>query len=353
MECYKISIISMSWTLVGKKNKKYEIKQPSTAEELYDANINKKNNPVPHLINTIIDDVKNMDEIQTIETLGAIAIYALETMSSAMKKINKEVSDISDNQQALIKISSYTENIKDVCHRTTESTNCLEVQIDNMNAHKKIRMDNIKQFLEKCGMVTKNDQSHITISPDIQTDQRKTYASAIGSTRSAFVVDRTPVRASSLKTESVDMGIATISIVNSNTFNECVPFTIQHIRKKNVFAMRVGSNVYTLGPGNFVNLKQAQERTKHAKRCRNPSPCTYSNCTYYHDPAVIKHNYNTERNFALSYVMQLISLVKNDTDIVNNAFLQKHGTYKDNFVRDLIQIGGMLIMRGVKVMSLK
>lgn len=352
----------MSWTVVGKKNKKDETNDDSeqseykqdkqlTAEDLYKTSIIKSRTPISSLlINATIDETKHQEGVELINTLGAIAFYAVETMASTMEKLNAETKSIKDNQHAVLKLTNYTEYIKDICCRVTGATNRFEMQIDEMNLHKKQRMSNIKKFLENCGIEAVENTGE-TISPDIQTEHRKTYASAIGATTSDLIVDRPHVKLHTAKQELINVGITNISAIGVDTVKECAHFTINYIRSAKVFAMRAGSHIYTLGPGTFVNLKHAQERTKHAKRCRNPSPCSYRNCSYYHDPVLMATNYSTERNFALSYVMRLINSFKDDNDIIDFVKQQTDASRFET-VRDLAQIGGMLIMRAVKIMAL-
>jgi hypothetical protein len=362
----------MSWTVVNHKKSKNGNKPsnissgnddskrentPTTPEELYESSVSKmKSNKSADIINNMISmmDDKKQGDYEKITNLGEIASFAIETMTSILEGVLNNVPK--DNQQAVLSLTSCIDNIKEVCQRTSMATNMFEVQVDNINIMRAQKMDNIKLFLKKCGIETKTDskEESASISPDITIEKRKTYASAIGATHSIYVVDIPPVKSVKLEEKSVNIGLTNVSITNVNEINDCTrQFSINYVKSYDVFMMRAGKNVYTLGPGNFVNLKLEQGRTSHAKRCENPYPCSYRECRYYHDPVTSHSNFNSSRNFALSYVAKLIDMVKTDKDIVENINSGCNKINKSDLSRDLAQIGGMLLMRAIKIMDLR
>lgn len=360
----------MSWTTVsGKKQKnkadmkpvqpnmttsqdiRNEEKHPLTIEEIYKKNMEKSNlnkHISTKVIDMLIKETENHSPQEMINIFGEITANVIEYMSSAMATAASRANQIKNNQKAVLALTSFSEAITETCQRVTTATNAFEAKIDELNTVRKDRMNDIKLFLEKCGMETSNYQSNSTISPDIQTDNRKTYASAIGATRSDLVVDRPPVHTT--KQELVDVGIASFNVWTVNKITDCPNFTIAYVRPLNVFMMRIGTTVCTLGPGSFINLKPTQGRTVQAKRCRN-NACVYKECNYYHDP-VTTSNYSQTRNFALSHVTNVIGMVKNDDDILQNSHIRRTEKDKAEFVRDLAQIGGMLLLRAAKIMAL-
>lgn len=373
------------WTVVGQKKKGGESHDHSagkyrtphqvlkikhiedlTPEDVYYANLKATPDEKPdvsaYLMNTIVDQTKGMTPQESLDTLGNVATFVVETMVSILKNATNKISYIHDDQKTVIALNGYLENIADARSNIGTAIDMYDENVSIMNSLKKTSIENIQKFLTMCGINEKKSyrakkREKIDTPNNVHVDNlpveniRLSYASAIGAASSDLVVEKQPVHIvnniTHLRTLMVDTGIVDVNMPVVSKIKDTIGFTLSYIDIYKVFVIRMGNSVFTTGPGNFVNLKNSNGKTKHAKRCLNPQPCLYKNCKYYHDPCVVYEDFNAERNFALSYVLQMLDMVKNNTDLLENKSVRD-----PNFVRDLVQLGGILLIKAAQIKAL-
>jgi hypothetical protein len=368
------------WTVVGQKKrggtsqtstgKKYltphqvsKVKpvEDMTPEDVYYSNLNvtteEKKDVSEYLMNIIIDQMKGMTPQESLDALGNVATFVVETMASILKNTTNKISDIKDDQKTVIALNGYLENTADMRSNIGTAIDVYDENVSIMNSLKKTSIENIQKFLTTCGIGeipphhTINEGNIYTPDSIPVENIRRSYASAIGETASDLVVEKPPVNIvnniTQPRTLMVDTGVVDINMPVISKVQDTVGFTLSYLDYCKVFVIRIGNSVFTTGPGDFVNLKNSNGKTKYAKRCLNPQPCQYRNCKYYHDPCIVYEDFNTERNFALSYALQLLSSVKNNTDIIENKSIRD-----PNFVRDLVQLGGIILIKAAQIKAL-
>lgn len=368
------------WTVVGQKKKggskahkndkdsiiqQQTLKNKSiddvTPEDIYYANMIPQNenkvDTTAYLTNTIVDKTKEMDLKESLEVFGKVSSFVIDTMSDILKKAISEITNnIKDDQKTVIALNGYLENISETKPVLEKVMGEYNNQIAAMNSLKKTSIENIQKFLNTCGIneipeyhskkKTEDEKDNITME-----NIHMSYASAIGSVNSDLIIEKQPVeiinKISQPRSLMVDTGVVDINIPVISTVQESIGFTLCYLDYCKVFVIRMGNTVFTTGPGNFVDLKNSNGKTKHAKRCLNPQPCQYKNCKYYHDPCIVYDDFNEERNFALSYVLQLLGSVKHNTDLLENKNIRN-----PNFLRDLVQLGGIILLKAAQIKSL-
>jgi hypothetical protein len=304
------------------------------------------------IINSIIDEVATADDVDRIKVWGVLATYALESMTDIVTTAIDLSSNQHDNQKSVLVLNKCIENSKESYYNVTTAKDDLENRIMHMRTLKEQNIEKIKQFLQLCGMGEKLcDDDKSAALQDIHVGEQKTYASAIGSCPpSELVVEKQPpniIHQTTSKILMVDTGFVDILAPTVTTDAEAMHFTITYMEPKNIFVMRMGSSVYTLGPGDFINLKLTQGKTRHAKRCLNPHPCRFKNCKYYHDPMVVKKDYNPHRNFAISYIEQMMAEIKDTATILESNVVRN-----EDFIRDLVQLAGIIMIKAAQIKAL-
>lgn len=374
------------WTVVGQKKKtgatpaaakkhintrqalKTKPIEEITPEDIYYANLDSFSPEKPdisaYLMNTIVDQTKGMTPQESLEVLGNVTTFVVENMVSILKNAIKKISDIKDDQKTVIALNGYLENTSDTRPSIGAAMDMYDQNVSSMNSMKKTSIENIQKFLTTCGIdeiptyrAKKGGKAKADTVDNVYVDSlpventRRSYASAIGATASDLVVEKQPVKIinniTQPRTLMVDTGIVDINMPVISKIQNSIGFTLSYLDYCKVFVIRMGNNVFTTGPGNFVNLKNSSGKTKHAKRCLNPQPCLYKNCKYYHDPCIVYEDFNVERNFALSYVLQMLGSVKNNTDLLENKSVRN-----PNFVRDLVQLGGIILIKAAQIKAL-
>lgn len=337
-----------------------------TPDDIYDAGVatdeaRSSENKEREFIDRTLDLIKGAPIAERLETLGTIAAHAIGAMSEALGAPISKAKDSSENQQTVIVLNTAIDNVSDPYYRVTLAIGALEEIIVQMNRMKEAAIADIKKFLVSCGIRDVKEADASPLAPpapnaplaDIALNARRTYASAIGAATSGLIVDAKPraPEPSGVPSAYADTGIVEIPAPVIRVAADCQNLTMSYLSTRGVFVMRIGGpagSVFTLGPGNFVNLQPVQGKTRHAKHCRNPQPCGYDRCRYYHDPSITGQNSNTHRNLALSYVIQMLGCVKDDEDLMNNGDRFK----RDEFLRDLVQLGGMILLKAAKIQAL-
>lgn len=344
------------WTVVG--NGKKPKSKPSSdnmpgIEELKEEQVkqSEQKNPWAEIKTFITDKILDLPDAEQNKIFGDIVAYALNILSDKMNVVLEKASKIDNNQQAVVLMASCLGKIKKFHPIIKNATNDFEQQVRNLHSGKETRMIAIKQFLIACGIETAEKVVNTSQHPPPKSDPRMSYASAIGSTVSALVVDCVPAQISPPKPcfKKINCGIVDIEFKCVNDPMHLNTFEIGYVNKTDTFAMRVGKEVYTMGPGQFIDRYSVNGRTERAKRCEN-NPCTYkASCGFYHDPVVVSDHFHKSRNFALSYVTKMIKDVKDDNTILDTseAFMDNI----DDYIRDIYQVAGILIMTATKLKS--
>lgn len=358
------------WTVVGQKknvttkNKKRVSPERETLDmdKLFDRPDDYQSDSSLYLINTIIDQVKGLSNIDTLLVMGKITNFAIENMLDVLKKVSSESHDIKDDQKKVINLNGYIEKTSDIIESMNTNMLGLNEETKQLISNKNKSITNIKKFLITCGIEEHNKTSevkkkhnnieqNVSISNINPTIVQNSYKDVVGANSSELVVEKTPVKMVNKivrpKSLMVDTTIVDIYMPVASDIKNTIGYTLTYLDYCKVFVIEMNGTVFTTGPGNFVNLKNSSERTKHAKRCLNPQPCKYKNCKYYHDPCIVYDDYNTERNFALSYIVQLLSNVKNNTDLMENKSVRT-----PNFLRDLVQLGGIILLKAAQIKAM-
>ena len=363
------------WTNVeSKRKKKYKRLQDRrpediTLEDVYNAsvsNIKEKNNAhveknTSELIaGAIFEQTKGLSEMDSLCALGKTLPFVIDNITTILNNNIQRINKIADDQKTVIALNTILKNMDQFQNSMNSSILSLNRCTDKMKTIKVRSIQNIKKFLLTCGINEIPPQKEYTLCDEksnknttpVSTDDIKmTYASAINSSASDLVVEKTPVRIVNTinprKTVIANTGLANIKIPVVTCIRDSGLYTLSYNSRFKVFTIRIDDTIFTAGPGVFVNLKNSKGKTKHAKRCLNPQPCTYKNCKYYHDPSTVSSNYNIERKFAISYAMQLLDSVKNNEDIQYNKHIRHH-----NFLRDLVQLGGIILIKAAQIKKL-
>lgn len=357
------------WTVVGGQKKKYippqmglKTKDMSelTPQDIYFANTepdlmegSDTSIDVSEIINNMVGDVSSD---KSLKILGDLVSFSLKKMSSLLKQATDDISNIKDDQETVIYLNRYISVSNETRSIMNDNMEKYNDGIDNMESMRSISIENIQKFLTLCGIVSPQEKEPVrnTKTDSISEEKIKnsmSYASAIGLTSSSLVIEKQPVKIVNTilqpKTLMVDTGIVDINMPVISKFQDSIGFTLNYLDKYNTFVIRMGDTIFNAGSSNFVDLKNSNGRTKHAKRCLNPQPCQYKNCRYYHDPCITYKQSEDVRNFALSYVLQMLDSVKDNTDILENKSIRD-----PTFVRDLTQLGGTIILKAAQIKAL-
>ena len=329
------------WEVVGKKGTRTKVPVPKliTSEDIFKNNADSVSNITEYLTLVIAEQLKNTSSDDAIGVLGNIGSFVLSNISSKLNTVTEEEKTKTDDQKMVIKLSRYIE-------KTENIVNIINVGIDNLdNVHKSIKekrnraINNIKSFLVTCGINEIKNKNNDTCHP-------KSYKDAFGVNLSELVVDRPLHKRETLNRKCYN-GSVNITIASSASARDLGNLSIKYMEWVGVFGVVINKTVYTAGPGNFVNLKNSNVKTTNAKRCLNVHPCRYKNCKYYHDPVTNRKKYSNSRNFAISYVSQLLSNIKDSDDLLNNKTVRDIG-----FLRDLVQLGGIILIKAAEINEL-
>jgi hypothetical protein len=375
MNSYNPSKPKDGWKVVGQKegeshpsNTRKYIKPPNralndkhvevkTPEDVYYANLKvtpAEVSEVPdiseYLVKTIMDQTSDMTPHESLNTLSKIVMFAVETMTNIIKDATSKISNIGDDQKKVIALIDYLENISESRLKIGTTIGKYDKNVGIMNTLKKTSIENIKKFLTTCGIdeipAYRREKEEKIYDPS----HGRSYASSIGATSSDLIVEKQPVVINNNVEQStflVNMGIVDVNMPVVLKMKEVRGFTLSYSKQCKVFVIRMGDTVFTAGPGDFVDLKNSNRKTKHAKRCLNPIPCQYKHCKYYHDPCTTGKGFNTDRNFAISYVLDMLRNVQDNDALLGNKFVRD-----PNFLRDLVQLGCILLGKAAQIQAL-
>jgi hypothetical protein len=353
---------SREWTTIGQKKKHIEGRTWSTSKnkaienttpgDVYYANTGSRTNKcdmaTDNILNAIAHTTKGLSEQERLKVLGNTVEFAINTISTIIYETKSDISNIDDHQKTVITLNTYLENFSETYTTISNAMLKYEENIRSMELMKTIAIENIQKFLVICGISeipSNTDECNIHVS-SILDENKRSYASSIGATLSDLVVETKCVNNNQYKTSMVDTGIVNINIPVISNINDIKEFTISYLDKK-MFVISIDGTVFTVGSGDFVDLKNTHDKTKHAKRCLNTQPCQYTYCKYYHDPSIMSSSSNYNRKFALSYVLQILGGVKDNVDILENKMIRN-----PTFVRDLVQLGGIILIKAAQIKSL-
>lgn len=349
------------WTLVKQRGKKIKNdthisskKELSTPDDIYYANVNtrvdKKVCSYNSLKDAIMQHTGDLPIQDSLDVLHKITMFTIERMTQINDTKLNEIKTIDDDQKTVIVIDSHAEKNNDKRESINTALSRYDEKTEEICAIKENSIGNIYEFLTSCGIrKTHTVKKYSDKKNDGNTGVKKSYASAIGSAVSDLVVDIRPLLNNTIhpKTSIIDTGVVNIDIPVISKINDCIKYTLSYYENNKVYVYRIDNDIFTAGPCNFINVNKSGSKTKHAKRCLNPIPCRYKNCKYYHDPCVTVQCSNPERNFTLSYVIQLLSNIKDNSDLTGND------TVKDmNFLRDIVHLGGAILLKAAQIKAL-
>lgn len=141
----------------------------------------------------------------------------------------------------------------------------------------------------------------------------------------------------------VTIGGGRILIPQTSNIDKITPMRIEYLDKNKIFTINLNGRKYSFGDGNIVYKNRC--RNKHnlyGKYCnQSRDGCCDVNCTYYHDPILCPNKTHSVRNMSVKYILEtLLKSVSCDND------MYKSHIEKNRFiVRDLVQLGGLLILK--------
>jgi hypothetical protein len=351
------------WTIVGKKTKEKVNKssrshttpvteeKKTTPEDIYYSNLS-ESQEYDHegLMLNVDKALKNLNHHDLVDALGRLATFALESMTTIVSSAVIDISEIDGDQKQIISINRFLNTGSDTNTTISASLGHYNDSIKEMVSLKAVAQRNMEQFLEtKCGVVTiprLHKNKPVIVKSLDSSINKPSYVSAITSGPNIMTKKMPPVSSMYRKNIDVDTGPVDLSVVGIANGKECTDMGINYLTSCKTFVIKMGSTVFTAGPSNFID-HNSTVRNKYAKRCFNTQPCTYNDCNYYHDPCVTRTDKIEERNFAMGYILQMISSVKNSEDIF------EHRYEKDpDFLRDLVQLGGTIIIRAAQIKKL-
>lgn len=337
------------WTTVGQKKSKSADKNIKNnkvnIDELFNQNIS--SDATETITKYVLNYVQNTAQSDRLFLLGEISNFCLSHMNIILSESVDEVKSIKDNQKQVLYLNNYIEHAENTISNIHKNISQINNILDQVRILKKDAISNIKHFLASCGI----NEIKKSVSRMSVTSSPLSYRNVFGTCSSELVVERNTEKKTERKigkkNQPVNTNITSINVPTVANMQGVIDYTICYVSKYETFGLKLEGTIFTAGPSDFVNLKTANGKTKHAKRCLNDQPCRYKNCKYYHDPCIVTNNYNTDRNFALSYIIQLLSSVKNDSDILENKALRQ-----ENYLRDLVQLGGSILIKASQIKKL-
>lgn len=326
------------WITVGKKkNEKKMLKQfinSAPLEDIHPSDIMKANddNPLTIIQSAIIDAISQVSPVESMDLILNTANFVLDIAISMVKEKTCVVSDIPSDQRKLIAIDGYTPSITDGCNKLKVQIANVENYISSMNTIRVASEQNIKRFLTSYSL---DEIKDIPLESCTETEN-KSYASSIGCTISPLVTNRQSFHKTNNNTTHIEMN----KIAN---IEECREFTIHYLESHNTSVIKIDNTIFTAGSGEFVNRNLDGNKNKYAKRCSS-LPCKRTICKFYHDPITNTSIVSYNRVFALSYINQILSMIKNETDITKVRQIRNL-----NFVRDLVQLAGIILYRASQI----
>jgi hypothetical protein len=334
--------MSDEWTTVGRKRAPRALANITPSDIYYD-NIRKappSENPSSSVAHTLSENISGMSQLEKLKYFEQIVTFSLSEMSSIVNnfKASKEL----DDQSKVIELCANIEPAIAVREKIGCAMTVYDASISSIQSKKNVILERIRNFLKSCDIVGES-----TVQ-DINSNCKKSYASSIGSTISNLVIEREiPKSPNRPIMAPVSIGGVNISMPTISDGYIDAQHTHYYIKSKNVFAINIGGAVFTTGDCTYINIKNTEGKTKNAKRCLNPQPCTFKYCNYYHDPCIVTNGFTKCRNFALSYVLQLLSAIKNHDDLMENKFIRDPGVLKD-----IVQLGGSILLKAAQIKAL-
>ena len=291
------------WETVSnnKKSKKYKTIKDNTDD-------------VISIIDFIESKMDNNNNLRSIHKLSTIIDNLSEFVEFYTDRLLKDIKQSNDYQRSILDVNNCLNTVKKICNDRSSLTRNLHKHILSLEKTKNELINVSKSNLySKNNILPVNDSKQNNILPvndvniyidDITTDRK-------------------------------------IRVINSK--KELI-YIIEYDIKTNNYFIKFNENKYTIAPANFIKNTDNNVRNINAKRCMNTPPCYNNNCNYYHDPSIDDSlKIYPIRNFSISYIHQIINTIKND-----NISTHNNGIRTDkNYIRDIIQLGGSILVRGL------
>lgn len=338
-----------------------------TPEAIYDANSRdvKIDRTVEGIVHSITDALSTLSQSDILLAYSQITTFVCDNTVSAFKDRYTEILSNEDDQKIVMQLTGCIDKANQVIPSIMRSSHTMNELVYSMGKRKNDSITNIKQFLVTCGINEiplftpdfrkKNDMDVTsgapTVAPEVAPEvaPKKSYRDAIDSSAADYgvAIERKRTPPPIMQKMIADTGIVSIIIPTVTRAAECRTFAMYHYRQYDIFIIRIGGIVFNAGPADFINLKNSNIKSVHAKRCLNDAPCSHDNCNYYHDPCATHKNRGNRRNFAISYVHQMLNNIKGDVDLIENTAIRDI-----DFLRDLIHLGGSIIAKAAQIQAL-
>lgn len=348
---------SKKWSIAGKREKpkdslkKYVEAAPLeklSPVDIFEANA-EKIDPVNTLMNKFIDSIHSMNPPDAMEAMTRLIANGLEILASMVAERSNTIKTIDDAQRRIIAIDGYVPTVQDHFTDIMCPIHEIEKHLTSMKEQKKESMETLEKFLATCGVGgvrqthqnNKNDEKgELCVVPS-----GRSYASAVGAVESPLVTDR-PSEKADKKMFTYDSNIVDIELPFATNKGDCHPFTLNYLSSGNRIVLHLCGTVFTVGSVVFVHKRPAGVKNTDAMRCTNV-PCTRGDCTFYHDPEGGYNKKSDSRVFALGYAIQMLERVKDD-----NAVLTDPSIRSADFLRDLVQLAGALLIRAAQIKTM-
>lgn len=335
------------WKTAGKKKKDTNNKHMSlnkSSDKKIDNNTsstkNDKDSEILDIIkSSIINSTNDSTDISTLDIYSRLVEFLMDNMNNIIGSSLHVIEKMDYHQfgMAIIKADKYlkvTDSNKPISNKSkiNQSLSNYNIIVNKLLLIKKNRMIEGDEFLKTHDMENNDNDDKLELKClDDSNDNIaiRTYSSA------ALVSDNKPVINNKISDTNIAKKIVpSITPNNKHISTKC---TLEYNKNIKTYSINMGKSSFTAGPSDFVSSYDNEKKNKHAKRCINEVPCYYKDCNFYHDPA-INEDFDTKRNFTLGYVNNMLFRIKNSEDISN-------GDYDKDFLRDLIQLGGSILIK--------
>lgn len=342
--------MTTTWTVVGKGGHRAGqiVEMADTkaidegnlsAEDIFESNQATVSSKIKSML---ADLIKGMSQAELVPIMFDTATFALSQIASESEAKVTEVKTITDDQRKIISIDGLVVPIENNFSDINYAIQTIEDNIAVLKKYKTQSLEKLQRFLATCGI------DEVGVAPIVSpSTPKRSWASTIGATVSPLVTEKMDTRSYDTpnKTIRLNTTISSIDIPLAESAGECRELTLTYFKPRDITVVKIKDTMFTVGPGVFVGRTKDSSRNEYAKRCLN-KPCKYTACKFYHDPSVTRvHDASSpHRVFVLSYVTQMLDMIKNDDDIKNISAVRDH-----NFVRDLVQLAGTILFRASQI----
>ena len=293
------------WETVSnnKKSKKYKTIKDNTDD-------------VMSIIDFIESKMDNNNNLHSIHKLSTIIDNLSEFVEYYTDRLLKDVKQSNDYQRSILDVNNCLNTVKKICNNRSSLTRNLHKHIISLETTKNELIN-----VSTSNLYSNNNNNKLTVN-----DSKQKIILPVNDVN-IYIDDITTDRK--------------LRVISSN--KELI-YIIEYDNKTKNYFINFNENKYTIAPANFIKNTDNNVRNINAKRCMNTPPCYNNNCNYYHDPSIDDSlKIYPIRNFSISYIHQIINTIKNDNISTNNNGIRTD----NNYIRDIIQLGGSILVRGL------